>query len=117
MKVLQLCRPTDGTSRLDLHPQVTVVRGLGDQRSWFIDALAGLPRGQAVDVGGIVEAHGITFDLGPETLELLDLHAELDVVVAAENLPGHDPTVGQAAAARRAAEAARDDLLGRLQRA
>ena len=83
MKVLQLSHDGDPGHGFDLHPQVTVVRGLdATQRAWFIDALSGLPEGRAEGVGGQVEAHGVRFDLHAATLELLELHSTLDVVVA-----------------------------------
>ncbi|MCU1453139.1 MAG: hypothetical protein JWN46_1285, partial [Acidimicrobiales bacterium] len=118
MKVLQLSSSAEPHRRLDLHPQVTVIRGTDQaKRSWIVGALAGLPQGRADGVAGVVEAHGVRFDLDADTLALLDLHAELDVVVEAEDLPGHDPTVGLATAARRVAESRRDDELQRLHRA
>lgn len=85
MRVLRLDL---GRTRIELHPFVTVVRGLTPEaRARLLDVLAALPQG-TTPVGGLIEAHGVLLDLAPATLELLDLHEPLDVVVRAADLPG-----------------------------
>lgn len=97
MRLLQL---TTGPGQLiDLHPRVTVVIGLDDgQRETLVDAIASLATGRASGVRGLLEAHGILFDLAEPMLGLLDLHAgDLQPVVRAEDLParpGADPDRG-----------------------
>jgi hypothetical protein len=82
---------------LDLHPFVSVVRGLeGSLRDELINA----------GLAGLVEAHGVVLDLTPDALALLDLHESLDVVVRREDLPGRPvpPSVEALAEAQRVAE-------------
>lgn len=85
MRVLRLDL-ADGP--VQLHPFVTVVRGIAPaRREELLAALAALPAGRAA-VPGLVEAHGVLLDLTAETLDLLELAAGVDVVVRAEDLPG-----------------------------
>ena len=84
MRVLRLDL---GRTRIELHPFVTVVRGLTpDLRARLLDVLAGLPAGRT-SVGGLIEAHGVLLDLAAATLGLLDLDQPLDVLVRAGDLP------------------------------
>jgi hypothetical protein len=90
MRLLQL--NPDGTeeSALDFHPTITVVNGLGvGGREVVIRAVAAIARGQDPGLGGLVEAHGIMFDLTPDTLSLLDLHTDLEVLLEAADMQGN----------------------------
>jgi hypothetical protein len=88
MRVLRLDL---GRVRIELHPYVTVVRGLSPEvRARLLDVLAAVPAGRA-QVGGLIEAHGVFLDLDPATLALLDLDQPLDVVVRRTDLPGGSP--------------------------
>jgi hypothetical protein len=113
MRLLQI-DAGDGTA-IDLHPYVSVVRGLApDLRDRVLETVAALPRGEAPSVRGLVEAHGVFLDLLPSTLALLDLNsAELDVVVRAKDLPGS--AMSPAARQLRARQQVRDDLVLRLE--
>lgn len=85
MRVLRLDL---GRNRIELHPYVTVIRGLDPEvRARLLAVLAEIPGGQS-SVGGLIEAHGILLDLAPATLGLLDLQTDLDVVVRPGDLPG-----------------------------
>jgi hypothetical protein len=83
-----------GATSIDLHPFLTVVRGLdGAERRRFVAALAALPTGAVGPAsGGLVEAHGIVLDLTPRSLALLDLPGDgdlpVDVVVRGRDVPG-----------------------------
>ncbi|MEQ1786503.1 MAG: hypothetical protein ABL966_05575, partial [Acidimicrobiales bacterium] len=74
---------------IDLHPHITVVAGLDDAgRARLIDAVRGLSTGRARDAQGLLEAHGVLFDLSPEALALLDVTAaDLQPVVTQDDLP------------------------------
>jgi hypothetical protein len=89
MRLLQLNTNGNETSALDFHPMVTVVSGLTeDGRSTVIRAVTALPKGQDPGCHGLVEAHGILLDLDADTLALLDLDGDLDVLVRASDIPG-----------------------------
>lgn len=107
MRLLQLLTGPD--ELIDLHPHVTVVAGLDDgQRRLLTDTVSGLAHGTVPGRPGLLEAHGVLFDLTPEMLRLLDVQAgDLDPIVTAEELPAarrdhQDPE--QAAAERTLAE-------------
>ncbi len=81
----------DGT-RVELHPYVSVVRGLEPRlRARLLSVIEGLATGATTE-SGLVEAHGVLLDLTPETLALLDLGgaagAAIQPVVRADELPG-----------------------------
>lgn len=87
MRLLQLM--TGLGELIDLHPHVTVVSGLdASGRQRLVDAVIGLAAGRADDQRGLLEAHGVLFDLAPGELALLDIDGE-DVrpVVTADDLP------------------------------
>src|SRR5690606_8816334 len=89
MRLLQLNSNGNETSALDFHPMVTVVNGLTDAgRSTVINAVTALPKGLDPGCAGLVEAHGILLDLDVDTLALLDLNGDLDVLVRSSDLPG-----------------------------
>lgn len=119
MRVLQLRDGGAEPLRLDLHRQLSVVRGLRPQeRARVAEALEGLPRGRFSGLEeGLVEVHGIHFRLDDETLSLLDLSEELEVVIRADDLPGHDREATDAAARRAEAEEERKVAKRQLSRA
>jgi hypothetical protein len=87
MRILEL--RTSGESVLEFHPNVTVVSGLSaDTRDDVIRAVTALPSGDDPGLGGLVEAHGVMFDLTLETLEVFGLRSPVDVLVRPEDLPG-----------------------------
>ena len=104
MRLLQLA--TGPGELIDLHPHVTVVTGLDPAgRQLLADAVMGLAAGRAVRAAGLLEAHGVLFDLGPTVLALLDIDAgDVQPVVTAADLPAlhHTPPTAE----RTAAEAA-----------
>lgn len=101
MKVLQVREAAGDRAAIELHGQVTVVRGLDPlRRSWLIGVLGRLASGEDPDAAGELAAHGIVFPLERTTLALLDLERPIPAVVRAEDLPGHDPRVAQAVADR-----------------
>lgn len=101
MKVLQVREAGGDRAAIELHGQVTVVRGLDPlRRAWFIDVLGQLAADQDPSAEGSVAAHGIVFPLDRTSLALLDLDRSVPSVVRAEDLPGHDPRVAKAIADR-----------------
>lgn len=88
MRVRRLARP--GEWVLDLHPHITVVTGLDEQRrAAVLDAVTEAVQGRVTGVAGLVEAHGVLLDLDTTSLGLLELdRAGVDgVVVTAADLP------------------------------
>lgn len=88
MRLLQL--NPDGTeeSALDFHPIITVVNGLGvGGREVVIRAITEMARGRDPGIGGLLEAHGVMLDLTPDTLSLLDVHTDLDVLLGRGDVP------------------------------
>src|SRR5690606_30189385 len=93
---------------LEFHPNLTVVHGLSSTgREQVVRAIEALPAGQDSNMSGLLEAHGILFDLSAETLDILGLDAPVDLVVRASDLPVADddapmasvtPLFGEAAA-------------------
>jgi hypothetical protein len=89
MRLLELRTNGVGSPTLEFHPNLTVVYGMSEHgRELVIDAVAALPSGEAIGLGGLVEAHGILFDLSVETLDILGMRDHVDVVVRADDLPG-----------------------------
>lgn len=93
MRLLQLATGPD--ELLDLHPNVSVVTGLGeDARRALAGAVAGLARAEAAPGGGLLEAHGVLFELDATLLAVLDLPAGgIDPIVRPGQLPGQAITV------------------------
>jgi hypothetical protein len=88
-----------GGERLELHPAVTVVRGLSQRdRAGVVAALSRLPAGDTADASGRLEVHGVLLDLDPSVLAMLDLHADLDAAIRPSDLPG--PVAANLAAVR-----------------
>ncbi|MCX7620317.1 MAG: hypothetical protein N2037_05655 [Acidimicrobiales bacterium] len=93
MRLLQINPNGQETSALDFHPMITVVRGLGPSGRELVRKVGeAIPRGLDPGVSGLVEAHGVLLDLNEETLRLLDLAAELDVIVDRSDVPGPPPS-------------------------
>lgn len=91
MRLLELRKNGVGSPTLEFHPNLTVVSGLSDPtRAAVLRAIAALPTGQDPGLGGLVEAHGVLFDLTPETLHVLGLSSDVDVLVRREDLHGAD---------------------------
>lgn len=112
MRLLQLSTGPD--ELLDLHPNLTVVTGLDeDAHRKLVAAVAGLARADAAPGGGLLEAHGVLFDLDPAMLAVLELQAEdLDPIVRPGQLPGQPVSVD--ARELRAREQAFDGLLVKI---
>lgn len=73
----------------DLHPLLTVVRGLdGEARARFFALTRALGSGSSIGASGEIEVHGVRLALNPETIELLELRGEIDPVLSADELPG-----------------------------
>jgi len=87
MRLLQLATGPD--EMLDLHPNVTVVTGLDDDgHAVLVDAVVGLARAQAAAGPGLLEAHGVLFDLDPALLSVIEsADADLDPIVHPAQLP------------------------------
>ena len=86
MRLIQLRLDDDA---LDLHPMMTVITGLdAASRARVIATVSALPHAGDPGAGGLVESHGVLFDLSVETLQLLGLATDLDPVVRAGDLPG-----------------------------
>lgn len=89
MRLIQLNPNGSEANALDFHPKVTVVNGLSPLgRDLVINAVTALPRAGDPGCHGLLEAHGVLLDLSADTLALLDLGRELDVVVRASDVPG-----------------------------
>ena len=113
MKVLRL--EGDGLA-IDLHPQVTVVRGMdGPTRERLVEALAGLAAGRVEGISGLVEVDGEQLFLQPDGLARLELRPDLDPVVRADQLPGFRPRRSSAETRLRDLEAERATLVRRLE--
>jgi hypothetical protein len=89
MRLLQLRLESGAGDALDLHPMLTVVTGIDPaSRERVIDAIRALPHAADPGLPGLVEAHGVLFDLSVETLQLLGLESDLDPVIRRSDLPG-----------------------------
>ncbi|MEO7429430.1 MAG: hypothetical protein ABIY48_08600 [Acidimicrobiales bacterium] len=110
MRLLQLA--TGPTEMLDLHPNMTIVTGLDDDgHAVLVDAVARLARSEAATGPGLLEAHGVLFDLDPALLSTIEVSEDpLDPIVH----PGHLPTQPTSVDARelRSREQAFAEMLG-----
>lgn len=80
-----------GGFAVDLHPLITVISGLpAHVRERLVHGLAALPRGTDPGGRGSIEVHGVHLDLNRESLELLELNQDLDVILRASDLPGSE---------------------------
>ena len=104
MRLLQLALSHD--EMLDLHPLVSVVSELDEEgRRRLVDVIVGLANATAVGPKGLLEAHGVLFDLSTDMLELLDIRGgEAQPVVTADELPARlvDPRQRERSDAERA---------------
>lgn len=93
MRLLQL--PTGHDELIDLHPNMTVVQGLDEaSHRRLVDAVTGLARGESTVEGGLLEAHGVLFELRADLLAVLEVPGDdLDPVVRAGDLPTQPLTV------------------------
>lgn len=94
MRLLQLATPSGDT--LDLHPRVSVVRGLSPaSRDALLSTVRGLTSPETVHAArGLLEAHGVIFDLDPAAIRALDLDgAGIDPVVSGGDLPAETQSV------------------------
>ncbi len=99
MRLLQLQFDGDGRDALDFHPMMTVVSGLDPaMRARLIAAVSALPRGADPGMGGLIESHGVLFELTVDNLGLLDLVGDLDPLIRAADLPGGNAPRGDAPA-------------------
>ena len=88
MRLLQLNPDGNEAAALDFHPMVTVITGLTPSgRERVIDAVTALPKGTDPGCHGLLEAHGILLDLDADTLQLLDLNTDLDVLIRPQDVP------------------------------
>ncbi len=98
MRLLQLQLDGDQADALDFHPMMTVVRGLGPAaRARLIAAVCALPAASDPGVSGLIESHGVLFDLTVENLQLMDLGLDLDPLIRRSDLPGAHAGDGEAA--------------------
>ena len=82
MRLLQLDPNGTEDGVLDLHPMITVVRGLRPEgRALLQRAVLALPRGDEPGCRGLLESHGIFLDLDAATLSMLGMGTDVDVVV------------------------------------
>lgn len=106
MRLLQLNPNGSEASALDLHPMVSVVTGLGPAgRDTVLKAGRALPGADDPGCPGLVEAHGVMLDLDQESLRLLGMDRDLEVVVGRDDLP-----TGSAGAAAPVAEGPRPSI-------
>jgi hypothetical protein len=89
MRLLQLQLDGAGSDALDFHPMMTVVSGLdASMRSRLIAAVCALPVATDPGVAGLIESHGVLFDLSVENLQLMGLGIDLDPLIRRSDLPG-----------------------------
>jgi hypothetical protein len=101
MRLLQLNPNGSEDHVLDLHPMTTVVTGVSAAgRDLLLRVVRSLPAGADPACAGLVESHGIFFDLGPDVLDLLELGSDVDVVVGSGDVdavieagPSGGPTI------------------------
>ena len=92
MRLLQLQLEGPESDALDLHPMMTVVRGLDPgMRSRLIAAVCALPAATDPGVPGLIESHGVLFDLTVDNLQLMGFGLDLDPLIRRRDLPGADP--------------------------
>ena len=118
MKLVQLRSTERGDPFvLDLHPRLTLVRGLDPaRRTQLLDAVDALVNGRPTELDGVVEVHGVLIDVGSEAfLSVLGLGGEaIDPIVRRGDLPGPGHEESLAASRRRHVERTLDELRERL---
>ena len=108
----------DGDAVVDLHPRLTLVRGLSaEARQRLADAIGGLPEGTTRGLSGWVELDGARRELGAEVFEGRSVPADVDLVVRPGDLPGSDPALHRVSSRRADLGYERDRLLERLESA
>jgi hypothetical protein len=103
---------------LDLHPQLTLVRGLDPaRRAQLVHAVDSVVNGRPAELDGVVEVHGVLIDIGSDVFHsVLGLGGDaVDPVVRRGDLPGPGHDESQAASRRRHAERTLDELRERLE--
>jgi hypothetical protein len=92
MRLLQLQLDGAQSDALDFHPMMTIVRGLDPaMRSRLVAAVCALPAATDPGVPGLIESHGVLFDLTVENLQLMGLGLDLDPLIRRNDLPGAHP--------------------------
>ncbi|GIU83266.1 MAG: hypothetical protein KatS3mg008_0041 [Acidimicrobiales bacterium] len=72
---------------LEFHPNMTVVEGLSESaRAAVVDAARALAEGRVPRARGVLEAHGVLFDIDESAPSLLGLGTGVDVVVCRDDL-------------------------------
>ena len=90
MRLLELRTNGSESPTVEFHPNLTVVYGLNREgREAVIRAIEGLPAGDDVGMTGLLEAHGILFDLNSATLGVLGYAEAVDVVAQDEDRRSH----------------------------
>ena len=83
MRLLQLQLDGAESDALDFHPMMTVVSGLdaGHAERGSSRPCAPLPAATDPGVAGLIESHGVLFDLTVENLQLMGLGLDLDPLI------------------------------------
>jgi hypothetical protein len=77
-----------GGRAIDLHPEISVLTDLDvDLEERLLRACRALPAAEEPGCEGLIEAHGVLFDLGTESLALLGLDQPLDVLLGRDDGP------------------------------
>jgi hypothetical protein len=93
MRLLELRSNGVGSPTLEFHPNLTIVYGLSTAgREQVIRAVEALPAGIDSGMGGLLEAHGVLFDLTPTSLEVLGMIEPAEVVVRPDDVPDDEDT-------------------------
>lgn len=87
MRIVRYQDAVGGTA-VDLNGRLTVLSGLSpDARARLVATMRAIPAGTDPGATGSIEVHGVFLDLDAASLELLELHEPIDVVVTAADLP------------------------------
>jgi len=88
MKLVRYSDPAEGIS-FDVHPLLTVISGLPPAaRDRLVSTIRAIASGGPLEAAGSVEVHGVHLGLTAETLSLLEVSLDADVVLTASDLPG-----------------------------
>ncbi|MDZ7734008.1 MAG: hypothetical protein U5R31_13890 [Acidimicrobiia bacterium] len=121
MRILELhAGGAEAGSVLEFHPNLTIVSGLSAAGREAVTraAVTAVPAGDDPGLTGLVEAHGVLFDLNTDT-SIFGLDSSLDVLVGPDDLPGRNgrsagtPPASAAASPTAQASAAADAAVGR----
>ncbi|MGK2949823.1 MAG: hypothetical protein ACSLFP_14730 [Acidimicrobiales bacterium] len=80
-----------------LHPLVSVVPPSGRSAEAIRSAVAGLARAEALGDGGLLEAHGVRFDLRSDLLAMLDIDGSILPIVERGDVPSRPDSPEQEA--------------------